>query len=72
MYDLNTTSGCPSKPLTWSSLTLGTTPMEFTELIKCLGIAEKITLLGYSKIRCVLLLGEDRQSKADCQSCKGK
>ena len=42
-------------------------PMKLTGLINCLGNPEKITLLGCSWIGCVLLLGEGRQSKADCQ-----
>jgi hypothetical protein len=40
-------------------------PINFTELIKCLGNPEEITLLDYSLIGCVLLLGEGRQSKAE-------
>jgi hypothetical protein len=43
-------------------------PMKLTGLINRLGHAEKITLLDYSRIRCVLLLSEGRQSEADCQS----
>ena len=42
--------------------------MKLTELLKCFGNPEKITLLGCSWIGCVFLLGECHQSEADCQS----
>src|SRR5258708_35919078 len=45
---------------------------KLTELTKSLRIREEITLLGYSWIDRIFLLGKDRRSKADCQSCKGK
>jgi hypothetical protein len=41
--------------------------MQLTELINCLGNPEEITLLDYSSIGCVLLLGEGWRSKTDCQ-----
>jgi hypothetical protein len=43
-------------------------PMKVTEITYCLGIPKEITLLDYRWIGCVLLLGEGRQSKADCLS----
>src|SRR6266446_9425412 len=45
---------------------------KLSELSKCLDIPEEITLLDYSSICCILLLGEGRQPKADCQSYKDK
>src|SRR5271165_6756238 len=44
---------------------------EHTELIECLGIPNEITLLSYSWIDHVFLLGKARQGKADCQCYKG-
>src|SRR4029077_20339027 len=44
---------------------------KLTEDLECIGNPEKIAL-DYSRLGCVLLLGEGRQSKADCQPYKGK
>ena len=46
-------------------------PIKLTELIKCLGKPEEITLPDYSWIGSVLLLAEGRESKGDCQSDYG-
>jgi hypothetical protein len=43
-------------------------PINITEIIKRLGNPEKITLLAYSWISRVCLLGEDRQNTADRES----
>ena len=47
-------------------------PAQLAEDRECIWNPEEITLLGYSRIGCVLLLRKARQGKADCQSYKGK
>jgi hypothetical protein len=44
---------------------------ERIELTGCIGNTEEITLLDYRRIGCVLLLGEGRQGKGDCQYYEG-